>query len=97
MVQQVLINASRVGARQAITLGASTSSVVSAVADYSASVAVPGVTVAVSPSPSAAAAGTPITVTTTVSYSSVSWLPSPWFLGGATLRASSQMRKEGFE
>jgi Flp pilus assembly protein TadG len=97
MVQQVLINASRVGARQAITLGATSSSVVSAVADYSASVAVPGVTVTVSPSPSAAAAGTPITVTTSVSYSNVSWLPSPWFLGGATLRASSQMRKEGFE
>jgi Flp pilus assembly protein TadG len=97
MVQQVLINASRVGARQAITLGATSSSVVSAVADYSASVAVPGVSVTVSPSPSAAAAGTPITVTTSVSYSNVSWLPSPWFLGGATLKASSQMRKEGFE
>ena len=45
MVQQVLINASRVGARQAITLGATASAVQSAVADYSASVAVPGVTV----------------------------------------------------
>ena len=97
MVQQVLINASRVGARQAITLGATSSSVTSAVADYSTSVAVPGVNVTVSPDPGAAVAGDPITVTTSVPYSSVSWLPSPWFLGGATLTASSRMRKEGFE
>ena len=46
MVQQVLINASRVGARQAITLGATTAEVESAVEDYAASVAVPGVSVA---------------------------------------------------
>jgi Flp pilus assembly protein TadG len=97
MVQQVLINASRVGARQAITLGATAGAVQSAVADYSASVAVPGVAVEVSPDPAAANAGDPITVTTSVAYSGVSWLPSPWFLGGATLTASSRMRKEGFE
>ncbi|MGD9632322.1 MAG: TadE/TadG family type IV pilus assembly protein [Pirellulales bacterium] len=97
MVQQVLINASRVGARQAITLGATTTTVQTAVKDYAASVAVPGVTVAVTPSPSAAKAGDPITVTTSVAYNGVSWLPSPWFLGGANLHASSRMRKEGFE
>jgi len=97
MVQQVLINASRVGARQAITLGATTSSVQDAVQDYAASVAVPGVTVSVTPDPSAVAAGDPVTVSTSVAYNGVSWLPSPWFLGGATLQASSRMRKEGFE
>ena len=97
MVQQVLINASRVGARQAIILGATTSSVQQAVQEYAASAAVPGVTVNVTPSPSSVAAGQPITVQTSVAYSGVSWLPSPWFLGGATLQASSQMRKEGFE
>jgi Flp pilus assembly protein TadG len=97
MVQQVLINASRVGARQAITFGATAASVKSAVADYAESVTVPDVIVTVSPDPGAATAGDPITVTTSVQYSDISWLSSPWFLGGATLSANSQMRKEGFE
>lgn len=97
MVQQVLINASRVGARQAITLGATTSEVQAAVAEYALSVAVPGVTVNVTPSPASATAGDTISVTASVPYSDVSWLPAPWFLGGTTLTAQSQMRKEGFE
>jgi Flp pilus assembly protein TadG len=97
MVQQVLINASRVGARQAITTGATSTAVQSAVEEYTAGVAVPGVDVTVSPNPSTAAPGTTITVTTSVAFSDVSWMTSPWFLGGKTLTASSQMRKEGFE
>jgi Flp pilus assembly protein TadG len=97
MVQQVLVNASRVGARMASTTGATTTAVQSAVSSYATSVAVPGVTVTVSPNPATAAAGTAITVTATVPFSSVSWMSTPWFLGGKTLRANSQMRKEGFE
>jgi Flp pilus assembly protein TadG len=97
MVQQVLINASRVGARQAITTGATTAEVQTAVEEYTAGVAVPGVTVNVSPNPATATAGTAITVTASVGFSNVSWMPSPWFLGGKTLTANSQMRKEGFE
>ena len=42
-------------------------------------------------------AGTVITVTASVPFSNVSWMSSPWFLGGKTLTANSQMRKEGFE
>ena len=97
MVQQVLINASRVGARQAVTAGATTSAVQTAVKDYAASVAVPSVSVAVTPDPAAAKSGDTMTVTTSVNYNSVSWLASPWFLGGKTLTASSKMRKEGFD
>ena len=97
MVQQVLINASRVGARQAITMGATGAEVQTAVTEYAASVAVPNVTAAVSPDPAGAPAGTMISVTTTVPFNDVSWLPAPWFLGGATLTAESNMRKEGFE
>src|SRR5688572_173250 len=97
MVQQVLINASRVGARQAITTGATGAEVQTAVEEYAAGVAVPGVTVSVSPDPVGAAAGTAITVSTSVAFGDVSWMPSPWFLGGKTLTANSQMRKEGFE
>ncbi len=97
MVQQVLINASRVGARMASTTGATTSAVQTAVQDYTTGVAVPGVSVSVSPSPSSAAAGTVITVTASVPFNNVSWMGSPWYLGGKTLTANSQMRKEGFE
>jgi Flp pilus assembly protein TadG len=97
MVQQVLINASRVGARMASTTSATTATVTSAVQSYANSVSVSGVSVSVSPDPATASVGTPVTVTTTVPFSNVSWMSSPWFLGGKTLTANSQMRKEGFE
>jgi Flp pilus assembly protein TadG len=97
MVQQVLINASRVGARQAITTSATASEVETTVEEYADALAVPGVSVAISPNPTAANPGDPVTVTASVPFSNVSWLASPWFLGGTTLSASSQMRKEGFE
>jgi Flp pilus assembly protein TadG len=97
MVQQVLINASRVGARQATTSGATTAQVQAAVQAYTSGVTVSGVVVTVSPEPSTAVAGTTITVNASVAFSNVSWMKSAWFLGGKTLKASSQMRKEGFE
>jgi Flp pilus assembly protein TadG len=97
MVQQVLINASRVGARQASTAGATTLAVETAVKDYATSVAVPSVSVSVTPDPVAAKSGDTMTVTTSVNYNNVSWLASPWFLGGKILTSSSKMRKEGFD
>jgi Flp pilus assembly protein TadG len=97
MVQQVLINASRVGARQATTAGATTAQVQAAVQAYTSGVTVSGVVVTVSPEPSTAVAGSTITVNASVAFSKVSWMKSAWFLGGKTLKASSQMRKEGFE
>ena len=97
MVQQVLINASRVGARQASTTGATSAQVQSAVQAYTAGVSVNGVVVTITPDPASATAGTAITVETKVPFSSVSWMKSAWFLGGKTLKATSQMRKEGFQ
>lgn len=97
MVQQVLINASRVGARQASTTGATTAQVQSAVQAYTTAVTVNGVSVTVTPDPATAVAGTTVTVNTSVPFGSVSWMGTPWFLGGKTLKASSQMRKEGFQ
>jgi Flp pilus assembly protein TadG len=97
MVQEVLINASRVGARMASTTGSTTTAVQSAVTSYASSVAVPNVSVTVSPDPATATAGTAITVTATVPFNKVSWMHAPWFLGGTTLHANSQMRKEGYE
>ena len=97
MVQQVLVNASRVGARQASTTGATQTEVTSVVEGYTAALAVPGVNVSVTPNPADADPGDPISVTASVDFNDVSWMASPWFLGGATLSASSEMRKEGFE
>src|SRR3954462_11147317 len=89
MVQQVLINASRVGARQASTTGATTAQVQAAVQAYTSGVAINGVTVTVTPDPAAAVAGTANTVNTAVPFRRVRWMRSAWFLGGKTLKASS--------
>lgn len=97
MVQQVLTNASRVGARRAIALNVTHSQVIDAVREYAAGVAVPGVSVEVTPTPGGAKAGDPITVTVSIPYHEISWVPSPWFMGETTLQATSIMRKEGFE
>ncbi len=97
MVQQILTNASRVGARQAITLNATEAAVISTASTYAANTSVSGVSVTVTPSPAAAAAGDLVSVTVAVPFSNVSWIPAPWFMGGTTLDATSVMRKEGFE
>jgi Flp pilus assembly protein TadG len=96
MVQQILVNASRVGARRAITLSSSEQAVTDAVSEYMAGVGIDGAEVSVSPNPATAAGGTAITVDVEIDYSEVSWLPAPWFMGGKQLVACSVMRKEGF-
>src|SRR3954451_6753111 len=97
MVQQVLVNASRVGARMATTTGSTSTGVQTAVTNYTSGVAISDVTATVSPDPATAAAGTTITVTASVPFSKVSWMKSPWFLTGKTLTASSQMRNQVYE
>lgn len=96
MVQQVLTNASRVGVRSAVTLSGTESSAVDAATEFANGVSVSGISVAVSPNPSTATSGDMITVTVSVPFANVTWVPSPWFMGGKTLSASSVMRKEGF-
>jgi Flp pilus assembly protein TadG len=97
MVQQVLTNASRVGARDAVTLAGTSSSAVTAASSFANGASVGGVQVAVSPDPSSASAGEMISVTVTVPYGNVTWVPAPWFMGDKVLTATSVMRKEGFE
>lgn len=96
MVQQVLVNASRVGARRAVMLSSNEQAVIDAVTEYAAGVGVNGVTAAVSPNPATAAAGQPVTVDVSVGFEQVSWLSAPWIMGGKSLSSSSVMRKEGF-
>jgi Flp pilus assembly protein TadG len=97
MVQQVITNASREGARKAVLDGATTSSVQSAVTSYLTSAKISGGSATVSPNPTSAAAGDPVTVTVSIPFSAVSWLPSPMYLGGKTLSASTTMRRESVE
>jgi Flp pilus assembly protein TadG len=95
MVQQMLTNGSREGARVGVLDGTTTSEVQSAVTTYLSNAGITGSTVTVTPNPpSSAGYGAPVTVTVTVPFSQVSWLPTPMFLSGKTLTATSVMRRE---
>ena len=97
MVQQVLTNASREGVRNAIMLSGTQSSAISAATNFANGGTVGGVSVTVTPDPSQASAGDMISLTVSVPFANVTWVPTPWFMGGKTLSATSVMRKEGFE
>jgi Flp pilus assembly protein TadG len=95
MVQQILTNASREGARRAILEHVTASEVETAVSDYLTNTSVSGATVTVAPgSLSGLAFGDPVTVTVSVPFDQVSWVPAPWFLGGTNFTGQSIMRAE---
>jgi len=97
MVQQLLTNASREGARRAILEGATSEEVEIIVSDYLDNSSVDGATVVISPSSlNTAGFGDPVNVTVSVPYDHVSWIPA-WFLGGRTLTASTLMRADRLE
>ena len=97
MVQQIITNASREGARMAVLDGATTTEVTTSITTYLSNASInnvtPTVTIAPDP-PSSASYGAPVTVSVSVPFNQVSWLPSPMFLGGKTLSASTVMRRE---
>jgi len=98
MVQQVLTNASREGARRAVLDGTTTSEVQATVNQYMELAGITGQTITVTPSPpSTAENGEPVTVEVSVPFSQVSWLGSPMFLGDTTLQARTVMRRESSE
>lgn len=95
MVQQVITNATREGARSAVLDGATTTGVTTIVNDFLTASRVSGAIVTVTPSPpSSAAFGDPVTVSVQVPFSQVSWLPTPMFLSSTTLSATTVMRRE---
>jgi Flp pilus assembly protein TadG len=102
MVQQVMTNAAREGARVAV-LDSTTpthDTVVSKVTTYLQNSGISGATVTLNPTEPTASTvknGDPITVTITIPYTSVSWMPSPWFLKTTTLTARSVMRRESVQ
>ena len=95
MVEQILTNASREGARRGILEAATSAEVQTLVEDYLKNTSISGATVTVSPSSlSQVGFGEPVTVTVSVPYNQVSWLPAPWFLQETTLTAQSAMQAE---
>ncbi len=99
MVQQMLTNATREGARRAVLDGTTLAEVKTTVQDYltSGNITVYDNEITVTPDPSAAANGDPVTVSMTVPFSRVSWLPSPMYLGSANMTATSVMRRESVQ
>lgn len=94
MVQQIITNASREGARVAVLDGTTASEVVGKVTDYLSGSSISGVGVTVTPTnPNDAGYGEPVTVSVSVPFSQVSWLPTPMFLSG-NLTATTVMRRE---
>jgi Flp pilus assembly protein TadG len=95
MVQQIITNASREGARIGVLDNSTASGVTTTVENLLASGGIAGANISVSPSPpSSAGYGEPVTVRVSVGFDQVSWLPSPMFLGGRTLSATTVMRRE---
>ena len=104
MVQQMLTNASREGARRAVLEGATETDVRTVITNYLSPANIPvttsDVTIQIGDPPATAALssadfGDPIHVSVGVNFGTVSWLPSPMYLSSGTrMTATSVMRKE---
>jgi Flp pilus assembly protein TadG len=104
MVQQILTNASREGARKAVLDGSTATDVNNTVIALmnDAKITVGTGNIIMTPTnPASANYGDPVTVTVTVPFSQVSWLPAPMLLSflpagqtDITLRATTVMRRE---
>ena len=98
MVQQIITNASREGARQAVLDGATNSEVTNAVNEFLEMSSIQGADVETIPANiSTAEYGEAVTVSVTVDFNEVSWLPSPMYLGGQQIKASTVMRRESVQ
>jgi Flp pilus assembly protein TadG len=95
MVQNLITNAARDGARAAVLDGATASEIETQAVSYLADSSVPGATATVSPNPlTSADLGDPVSVTIEVPFSAVSWLPSSMYFQGANLQSTVIMRRE---
>lgn len=104
MVQQMLTNASREGARRAVLEGSTEADVRAVVTEYLTPANIPvtdsDITILVGDPPSAAALSTanfgdPIHVKVGINFGQVSWLPSPMYMSSSTrMEAVSVMRRE---
>lgn len=98
MVQQVITNAAREGARVAVLDDSTKAKVANRVNYYLKSASIAKAKINVKPNPpSSAGYGEPVSVTVSIPFNDVSWLPTPFFIGGQTLKAKSVMRRETVE
>lgn len=95
MVKQLLINASREGARMAVLPGATADQVISHVESELVAMAINGAQVKLDPSViDSLPAGTNIEVRVSIDAMEVSWVPNPVFSIDQQLVASTTMRRE---
>lgn len=101
MVQQILTNAAREGARAAVLDGATANGVRNSVTTYLSNAGITGSTVQITPTePATAGFGQPVTVQVSIPFGQVSWVPLPTIpfsnvnLKAITLRATAVMRRE---
>jgi hypothetical protein len=101
MVQQMLTNAAREGARIGVVEGTTVANVQQRVKDFLPSLPTGGgLTVNVNPNGPTypPAAGERVEVVVSIPFSEVSWVPVPKYLvGGTKLTATAIMRREGVE
>ena len=98
MVQQILTNGAREGARKAVLPGATEYATFATIDTYMNNAGIDSHTREVSPSPDTAEAGTGINVTVSVPYKDITWLhvEALGWLADATLTSSVEMRKEEY-
>jgi len=95
MVQEILVNAARVSARQAILSGETDAQVQSTLSSYMSGAGISGYSYTISPDLSTSpSSGTAITVTVSVPCSSVSWTGFLTYFNGKTLSSSVVMIHE---
>jgi Flp pilus assembly protein TadG len=96
MVQQIIVQTARDGARHAIVNGSTVETtrdlVEQQLTDNTVTVERDAITV--DPNPATAAAGDQITVTVTIPFGDVTWLPGGSLLNRVDLQASTTMRRE---
>ena len=96
MVKQLLVNASREGARMAVLPEATSAEVQSAVEQELQASSIVGATVTLTPTViESAPSGAPVTVAISIPAANVSWIPKPMFTFSNTLSSSTTMRREG--
>ena len=98
MVQQMVTNAAREGARHGIMAGTTADQVKTKVVDYLATgriqVSPADITITPANLSSTTKSGQQVRVHIRVPYGNVTWMPVPWFLGQASLASETTMRHE---
>jgi Flp pilus assembly protein TadG len=95
MVKQIMVNASREGARFGALPGSSNEEVTARVQSELESASIAGVQVTVTPAGLATAeAGTAVKVQLSVAASQISWVPNPLFSFSKNITTSTTMRRE---